>query len=268
MDTPAIGPYIALNDTRLPLEEVSVNAVRNHNKASWSRYIFYSSLLVLMSPLTIAATVSLFAISYFKRKNPEYTAAQNHILSYLKHKHRFHRQNTENTDVTSITERILNLTSAHLRPVLLDVLSLDRDLSHISHILKGANVKIEGDNGVFFDKWKAIHGTHKRKSSHPCDEDGSYSLRGNLFHEFLFWKDPITHCTRFQLEKSSFQPFTSPAVSILHARDYLNYKRLNLQQGPFGNSPITDDNPICIHYHQTAFERNKQKLQDVLPPSL
>ncbi len=265
MDISANSPYIELNETtRLPLKDDVVDVVRCQNKASWSKYIFYSSLLILMSPLTTLATVSLFAASYFNRKNPEYITAHNQIRSYLNHKDRFHKQNTY---VTSVTERILNLTSAHLRPILLDVLSLDENLSHISHILQGANVKIEGDKGVFFDKWKVIHGTHVRKSSHPCDKDGTYSLRGDFFHEFLFWKDPVTHCTRFQLEKSSFQPFTNPVTSILHARDYLNYKRLNLQQGPFGASPVTDNNPICIHHHQAAFECNKQKLQDLLPPS-
>ena len=263
MDITTTFLYFELNQACLPIKNDTIDIIYHQNKASWSRYVFYSGLLILMSPLTTAATVYVFTIDYFKKNNTEYKTTHNQIKDYLKNKNNLLSTAEVNIAVSKITKRILNLTADHLKPVLFDVLSLDKDLSHISHILQGANVKIKGDKGLFFDKWKTIKGTCERKSSHSCDEDGTYSLHGNFFHEFLFWKDPITHCTRFQLEKSSFNPFRNPAAAILHARDYLNYKRFNLQQGPFGSSSATDKYPICIHHHKTTFEKNKQKLQDL-----
>jgi len=263
MDIVSPPLYFELDQVCLPIKDDTIDIIYHQNKASWSRYVFYSSLLILISPLTTAATVYVFTVNYFKKNNKEYKTTYNQIRDYLKYKKNLQPLSEANAAIPKITKRILALTSDHLKPVLLDVLSLDKDLSHIKHILQGANVKIEGDKGLFFNKWKTIQGAYERKSSHSCDEDGAYSLHGNFFHEFLFWKDPITHCTRFQLEKSSFNPFRNPAAAILHTRDYLNYKRLNLQQGPFGSSAATDKNPICIHHYKTTFEKNKRKLQDL-----
>ena len=249
--------YIERTDVCLPLESPHNKPLRE--TPSWSTYLFYSTLSVALSPLTLVARLSLWVTDFFRTKNHEHLALKQHIKHYLCEKPLFKASLTENSRIILLTERIFQASSPFFKPVLLDIIALNRHLSHIAPILEGATVKIESDAGVFFDKWKALPGAHPRKSSHASDEEGAYSIQDGFLQEFLFWKDAKTHTTKFQLERSRFYPFFHPVSAILHARDYLNYKRLGKQQGPFGESHATDKNPLHIRYNVKEFEENRQK---------
>lgn len=235
------------NDTLLDLTAKSKKAV------SWRNYLTYNFLYYLFLPAFVTSRVILFAKNFFSRKNTHYAEVQDHIKSYFVDKTKHH--SLEN--LVELTQKMNKHMDPHMREFIIDVFAMEKNLSHISEILKGANIEIVGDDGEFFHRWKAL-GATSRTSSHRCDEDLSYSLNDNVFHELLFWKDSTLHNTRFQFESSPLKG--SVFSSILHMHDYLNYKRRGLQQGQFGQSSFTEDDPIKIVFNKETFERNRKEL--------
>lgn len=255
--------YVEADGSYIPWNEVAVDKLHHQNRSNvgWTSYIFYSSLLVVLSPFVGIAKVSLFIRIFFNRKDPQYANIQDRIQKYASLKHQ--KYSTE--DLMDLTQRIHDLVEPKLKHIILDLVAMEKDLSHIHPILQGANVEIIGDKGFFFKAWKANPLAKKRASSHQCDRDKAYGIQGSLFNELLFWKDKKTHYTRFQLESHPARnPLTHFSSCVLHLRDYLNYKRSGLQQGQFGESPFTEDKPIRIIFDNDVFLANKAELEDVL----
>ena len=252
--------FIDFNGSPTPLHEVSLDEIHHETtrNVDWTTYIFYSSLRLSLSPLVELAKASLFISNYFRRKDPEYATVQDRINKYATIKH----QKYATEDLIELTQRIHALVDPTLKPIILDLVAMEKDLSHIHPILQGANVEVIGDSGFFFNAWKANSNARQRQCSHKHDSDKAYSIRGSFFNEFLFWKDKDTHFTRFQLEANSIHnPLRNWPSLVLHLRDYLNYKISGLQQSQFGQSPFTENKPIRIVFEKEAFIENKADLE-------
>jgi hypothetical protein len=239
--------FIQINGSHTPLHHVSIE--KHHQEAkksvSWSSYFFYSSLLVALSPFTAFARISLLVKNFFERKDPGYA---NH-------------QSYQTEDLIELTERIHDIVEPELKHMIIDIIAMERDCSHIHPILQGANVEIVGDGGSFFDSWKNNPKAKKRPSSHNCEKGQSYSVSGKLFNELLFWKDKTTQFTRFQFEANATH---NPMTCVLHVRDYLDYKRSGLQQSQFGRSPFTESKPIRVVVDKEVFLENRIQLKKIL----
>lgn len=245
------------------LDPSTVDQLHKQSKqsVSWPVYLFYTSLLITLSPFVIVAKTHLLVSNFFKRKDKDYAQIQDRIQKYASLKH--HNYSTE--DLMDLTQRIHALVEPKMKSIILDLVAMEKDLSHIHPILRGANVEIKGDDGFFFQQWKTASGAKKRHSSHRCDRDLAYSIRGSLFNEFLFWKDRNSHDTRFQLEANSIHnPIINFPSLILHLNDFLNYKRSGLQQSQFGQSPFTEDQPIRINFNKKAFSYNKTEIKKII----
>jgi hypothetical protein len=127
--------------------------------------------------------------------------------------------------------------------------------SHLSEILKGANVCFSRDNGFFCRRWSEQPGAYQRTSSHVYQGEECYAIG-----HFLFWLDPDGN-TRFQFEKSPFLGFFS---TVNHIIDYLRYKRDNEQQGVTGASCFTESCCLICKADPTDFLIRKINSGDPL----
>lgn len=121
--------------------------------------------------------------------------------------------------------------------------------THLEEIVKGANVRIKGDQGFFCHHWRKQPGTHRRISSHKYQGKHCYEL-----HHFVFWLDLKGH-TRFQLQKSPLKGLRS---CIEHLIDLLRYRRDNRQQGPAGSSPRTETHCITVVIDPQSYATRRQ----------
>ncbi len=122
--------------------------------------------------------------------------------------------------------------------------------AHLEEIVKGANVRIEGDRGFFCHHWRSHPEARRRISSHKYQEKHCYEL-----HHFAFWLDPDGH-TRFQLQNSPLRGLRS---CIEHLIDLLRYRRDNRQQGPAGSSPRTETDCISVAIDPQDFQTRRQQ---------
>lgn len=120
---------------------------------------------------------------------------------------------------------------------------------HLEEIVKGANVRIEGDQGFFCFHWRKHPEARQRISSHKYQAKHCYEL-----HHFVFWLDPKGH-TRFQLQKSPLKGLRS---CIEHLIDLLRYRRDNRQQGPAGSSPRTETHCITVAIDPQDYATRRQ----------
>lgn len=120
---------------------------------------------------------------------------------------------------------------------------------YLAEILKGANVRLEGDRGFFCHHWRKHPETHRRVSSHKYQGKHCYEL-----HHFVFWLDPEGN-TRFQLQKSPLKGLRS---CIEHLIDLLRYRRDNRQQGPAGSSSRTETHCITLAIDPHIYATRRQ----------
>ena len=124
-----------------------------------------------------------------------------------------------------------------------EFLDLPELYPHLSEILQGANICLEGDGGFFFRRWSEHPDCYTRISSHHHQKNKCFALDHCLFWEGL---DGNTH---FQFESSPFRGFFG---WIYHTMDFLRFIRDKEQQGPSGTSPHTEEFCIKIKAHQWA----------------
>lgn len=131
--------------------------------------------------------------------------------------------------------------------VIEDILKMNNIAPYLHELLKGANVRLYGDNGAFFEKWANLSTAYTRWTSHDAKLGKSRGLTGAFINELHFWVDRKTGDTCFQVEK---HPMTGPLGgfknALLHMVDYFRYIRDDLQQSTYGTSPHTDRRPIVI----------------------
>jgi hypothetical protein len=112
-----------------------------------------------------------------------------------------------------------------------ELLAIEELHPHLGELLRGANVRLEKDQGHFFRKWAEHSESYPRISSHHYQEPHCRAL-GHV----LFYLDLQGH-TRMQFENS---PLLGVRGWIYHTLDYLYYCHDNQQIGVAGISPHTD----------------------------
>ncbi|HZZ78509.1 MAG TPA: hypothetical protein VFE62_08325, partial [Gemmataceae bacterium] len=95
------------------------------------------------------------------------------------------------------------------------------------------------DKGDRYRAWKQLPSTDDRRSSHPSD-DTQYHVDGPFCHTILFSK--FGDHTWVQLENSPFSFY----YILDHTMDFFVYKLTGRNQGPYGSSAFTDQNPIRV----------------------
>lgn len=175
--------------------------------------------------------------------------------------------------IDGLTGHLIHLLSGDLNEgsydFIVDFLALSELHPKFHHILAGANVHLQGDDGFFANKWSQIPGAYERYSSHRYHEGHCHGFSGRVFNELLFWKSTDDDDTRFQVESAPVNSFIS---LLFHLYDYLVYRRDNEQQSQFGSSPHTEDHPIMINvdldeYRRRAAEIRTQLAADAALPS-
>ncbi|MCH9631467.1 MAG: hypothetical protein S4CHLAM37_14900 [Chlamydiia bacterium] len=236
----------------------SHHEIEERQPVSRATRIYYTALMVLLSPFVAFARTSLMVHNYLKKEDTVYAKAQSLLKTYVVSD----LSKVKNSDLVELSEKIAGIVDPSIKDLTLDILSLDCNLADLKEILKGANIDIRGDKGFLFNKWKNYGISKKRHSSHKSDKDGCYSLRDTFFKQFLFWKDSEKHNTRFQIENNAFEASVrNLCSSILHAQDYLNYRKSGLQQGQFGVSPFTETNPIKITFNMDKYLEKRSCLE-------
>jgi len=125
----------------------------------------------------------------------------------------------------------------------------DDDFKHtLEEVLKGGYLKIEDDNGVFYEELVALYkdDLNLRSSSHNSVKQ-QYSIFGPVMKEVLFGvsedKDG-KKTTWIQFERHHTR---SVIEFILHMFDYILHKWKGKNIGPFGESAHTEhDNPMIL----------------------
>ena len=113
------------------------------------------------------------------------------------------------------------------------------------HILQGAHVVIQGDNGAYYHLLRHLPGAHDRRSSHRSCSRQFGVPEGHTLRNVLVGSEP-DHSTWFQLEGAPWHPSRRPWLSFLHMVNYLNYLACDCQIGPLGSSPHTDKRPLFV----------------------
>lgn len=220
--------------------------------------VYYSALMMLLSPFVAFAKASLIVRDYLKRNDTLYAKTQNLLKTYVV----ADLSKVKGSDLIELSDKISRIVDPAIKDLTLDILSLDCNLADLKEILKGANIDIKGDRGYLFNKWKKFEISKKRHSSHKSDKDGCYSLRDTFFKQFIFWKDRRKHNTRFQIENNTFEAsIRNICSSILHAQDYLRYRKSGYQQGQFGVSPFTEAHPIKINFNKKKYLEKRACLE-------
>ena len=114
--------------------------------------------------------------------------------------------------------------------------------AHLKEMLMGAHIRLD-DKGKTYQEWAKMAVVQARISSHPSDGQ-QFSIKGALIKELLFSaiSDSGKTFTWFQLEN---HPVSFGSI-LRHMIDYVKYKISAANQGPYGSSPITDLQPLCI----------------------
>lgn len=114
--------------------------------------------------------------------------------------------------------------------------------NHFKEMLSGAHIRLN-DKGATCEAWAKLAGVKNRISSHPSDGQ-QYAIRGALIKELLFSaiSDQGKIYSWFQLENNP----VSFGSAVRHMIDYVKYKISAANQGPYGSSPMTDLEPLCI----------------------
>lgn len=111
--------------------------------------------------------------------------------------------------------------------------------TQMQEILKGAHVHLKDGGKAYFHWLKEVKNKHTRVSSHPAS-DKQFAVRGEFVKELLFSK--LDDCTWFQLEGS---PVSFGNVTT-HMIDYFKYKITGRNQGPYGSSKYTHNDPLIL----------------------
>lgn len=235
----------------------SHHEIGEREEVSRTTRVYYTALLILLSPFVVFANASIKIRNYLKKDNALHLRTQDLLKTYVVED----LSKVRTSDLIELSEKISKIVDPAIKDLTIDILSLNCNLADLKEILKGANIDLIDDKGFLFEKWKNYSISKKRHSSHFCDSSGCYSLKDSFFRQFLFWKDAEVHNTRFQFEKNAFEiSLSNLASSILHAKDYLIYRRSGLQQGQFGVSPFTEARPIKIKFDMKSYQEKRECL--------
>ncbi len=121
--------------------------------------------------------------------------------------------------------------------LMIQFLALPEIHPHLGEILRGANVRLQGDQGRYFRTWSAHESARPRTSSHLHLPNECYEI-GHL----LFYLDLEGH-TRMQFENS---PLNSCRNWVYHTLDYLYHLRDGEQIGVAGTSPHVESRYLDV----------------------
>lgn len=117
---------------------------------------------------------------------------------------------------------------------------------NMTNVLRGAHICFLDDNGTFYTWIKTLEGAQPRLSSHFSTSAVVGVPILNNVHSILGGTG-LGNETWFQLERDAWS-WKRPMKSALHALNFLYYKIMDRQVGPYGTSGFTDRRPILTQF--------------------
>lgn len=112
-----------------------------------------------------------------------------------------------------------------------------------SLLLKGAHIIVSQDNGLFYQWFKSREDAYSRMSSHKSTVP-VYSIPILKNKNSMITGIYPMNNSWFQFEADIWKPWQRPIHSFLHAYNYIYYKVVDSQVGPYGTCSYTDHNPF------------------------
>lgn len=119
-------------------------------------------------------------------------------------------------------------------------------------LLKGAHIIVSQDHGLFYEWFKSQKESYTRISSHksivPVYSIPVLKNKNSIISGIYPMND-----SWFQFEADMWKPLERPRQSFYHAYNYIYYKLVNYQVGPFGTCSYTDHNPFITSIDTDQF---------------
>ncbi len=199
------------------------------NIGSITKNIAFSVLYAVVQPVRLFV---LF-ISSFVTKSDTFRSN----ISYILKTHKENPKEMRNQLMILISSEIkYHYTEAKQLHFLYSMLALPNFENHIEQWLKGATIKFKQGNELLERIENQGIELEKRFSSHEYNNDFCWRVSdsGKRLGEVLIWLDNDDNLLT-QLEAHSFG--VNILETILHAIDYLRYRAVDYNVGPFGTSP-------------------------------